>query len=205
MSTSRRSAHALGILAVLAATNLVSYAARNALVGVFDPLRERYHVNNTELGLFATVFMLPHALATLPFGWAGDRRDRRYVIAVGMLLASAAGAAGALTTTYRDLAITRALVGLGTAAVVPVANSILGQLFEGPRKAVLMSVFNLGLFIGGVLGIALGPPLGFPLIVVVFAALCVVLAVTILVIRSRACRTRGAAGADSGLALPPPR
>ena len=186
------------ILLVLAATNLVSYAARNALFAVYDTLRADYHVTNADLGLLATVFVLPHALATMPFGWAGDRRDRRYVIAFGMVLASAAGAAGALTTTYRDLAITRALVGLGTAAVVPVANSILGQLFEGPRKAVLMSVFNLGLLLGGVAGFAVGVALGFPMVVVALAVPGVGLAIVLCVLPVPR-RTREAQqAADSG-------
>ncbi len=169
----------VSILLVLALTNLVAYAARNALFAVYPTLRIRYNVSDADLGLLATVFVLPHALATLPFGWAGDRRDRRYVIAVGMVLASAAGAAGALTTTYHGLAITRALVGLGTAAVVPVANSILGQLFDGPRKAVLMSVFNLGLLLGGVAGFAVGVALGFPVVVVALAVPGVALAVVL--------------------------
>ena len=183
------------ILLVLAATNLIAYAARNALFAVYPALRARFHVTDADLGLLATVFVLPHALATLPFGWAGDRRDRRYVIAVGMLIASAAGAAGALTSSYRDLAITRALVGFGTAAVVPVANSILGQIFHGPNKAVLMSVFNLGLFLGGVTGFAVGVALGFPVVVVALAVPGVLLALVLCMLPVPERRNRRAAEA----------
>src|SRR5688500_2450072 len=110
------------VLVVLALTNLVSYAARNALFTVYPDLAARYHIDDSELGFLQTVFMVPHAAATLGFGWAGDRFDRRWVIAAGMLLASVAGAAGALGDRYLGLAASRALVGLGTAAVVPVAN-----------------------------------------------------------------------------------
>src|SRR6185436_20029619 len=96
--------------------------------------------------------------------------DRRRVIALGMVLASIAGAAGALGHSYGGLAVSRALVGLGTAAVVPVANSILSQIYEGPSKASRLSIFNLGLFLGGVVGFVAGSALGFPLVVVVLAA-----------------------------------
>jgi MFS family permease len=58
------------------------------------------------------------------------------------------------------LAGSRLLVGLGTAAVVPVANSLLGQLFDGPRKASTLTVFNLGLFLGGATGIVIGGAVG---------------------------------------------
>src|SRR3954471_6780886 len=108
------------ILVVLALTNLVAYAARNALFAVYPDLIARYGVDDEQIGLLQTVFMVPHAAATLGFGWAGDRYDRRRVIAVGMVIASIAGAAGAIGESYLGLAASRALVGFGTAAVVPV-------------------------------------------------------------------------------------
>jgi MFS family permease len=167
------------ILVVLALTNLVSYAARNALFTVYPALRARFDIDDAQLGLLTTVFMIPHAAATLPFGWAGDRYDRRWVIIAGVVLASLAGAAGALGHSYSGLAVSRACVGLGTAAVVPVANSILAQIFEGPHKASRLSIFNLGLFLGGVIGFAAGSAFGFPLVVIVLAAPGLVLAVLI--------------------------
>jgi MFS family permease len=167
------------ILTILALTNLVSYAARNALFAVYPDLHARFAIDDAEIGLLQTVFMIPHAAATLPFGWAGDRYDRRRVIALGMVLASIAGAAGALGHSYSGLALSRACVGLGTAAVVPVANSILSQIFEGPHKASRLSIFNLGLFVGGVVGFGSGVVLGFPLVVIALAAPGVVLAALI--------------------------
>ncbi|HWU87101.1 MAG TPA: MFS transporter, partial [Kofleriaceae bacterium] len=170
------------VLVVLALTNLVSYATRNALFAVYPALAARYHIDDAELGLLQTVFMLPHAAATLGFGWAGDHFDRRRVIAAGMILASAAGAAGAAGESYLGLAASRALVGLGTAAVVPVANSILGQLYDGPAKASRISIFNLGLFLGGVTGFAAGSALGFPLVALALAVPGVVLSVIVAVL-----------------------
>jgi MFS family permease len=164
------------ILVVLALTNLVAYAARNALFAVYPDLHLRFEIDDAQIGLLQTVFMIPHAAATLPFGWAGDRYDRRRVIIAGVVLASLAGAAGALGHSYWGLAASRALVGLGTAAVVPVANSILSQLYDGPHKAARLSIFNLGLFLGGVAGFATGIAAGFPLVVVVLAAPGLVLA-----------------------------
>jgi MFS family permease len=167
------------ILVVLALTNLVSYAARNALFTVYPVLRTRFHIDDAQIGLLQTVFMLPHAAATLPFGWAGDRWDRRRIIIAGVVAASLAGAAGALGHSYTGLAVSRAFVGLGTAVVVPVANSILAQIFEGPHKASRLSVFNLGLFLGGVVGFAAGFLVGFPAVVIVLAVPGIVLAALI--------------------------
>ena len=170
------------VLVVLALTNLVAYAMRYALVTVYPDLRIRYGIDNSEIGLLQTIFMLPHAAATLGFGWAGDHFDRRRVISAGMLLASVAGVAGvvgAVGESYLGLAASRALVGLGTAAVVPVANSILGQLYDGPRKASRLSIFNLGLFLGSVAGFGVGTALGFPVVVIALAIPGAVLSVLV--------------------------
>jgi len=177
-----RRARGPSILVTLALTNLFAYAARNSLFAVYPDLRDRFGLHDSKLGLLTTVFLIPHAIATLPFGWAGDRYDRRRVIALGMLLASLAGAAGAFARTTTELGISRAIVGFGTAAVVPVANSILGQIYEGPRKASRMAIFNLGLLLGGVAGFGVGLAAGFPAVVVVLAVPGVVLAIVLVML-----------------------
>ncbi|HEY5928570.1 MAG TPA: MFS transporter [Kofleriaceae bacterium] len=168
------------ILVALGLMNLVAYAMRNSLFAVYPDLRDAFDLRDAKLGLLTTVFLIPHAIATLPFGWAGDRYDRRRVIALGMLLASVAGAAGALAQNTTQLAVSRALLGFGTAAVVPVANSILGQLYEGPHKASRMAIFNLGLLLGGVAGFGVGAIAGFPAVVVILAVPGVVLSLVLL-------------------------
>ncbi|MEO8553854.1 MAG: MFS transporter [Kofleriaceae bacterium] len=157
------------ILAWLALANLVAYAARNSLFATYEDLRVRFALHDAKLGLLATAFLVPHAAATLVFGWAGDRFDRRRVIAVGMVFASIAGALGAFAHDTTTLVISRAALGLGTASVVPVANSILGQLYDGPKKASRMAIFNLGLLFGGAAGFFAGKQFGFPDVVVVLA------------------------------------
>ncbi len=150
------------VLGLFALANLLSYASRNVVFATYDDLRAQFHVDPGALGWLGTAFMLPHALATLPVGWLADRVDRRRVLAGGLVLWSLGGLAGALADRYGLVLASRVLVGLGTAAVVPVANVVLGQLYAGGRKAFALAIFNLGLFLGGVVGIGFGAGLGFP-------------------------------------------
>jgi predicted MFS family arabinose efflux permease len=177
----------LWVLLVLAGANLVNYGNRNALFSAYGDLRAALHLSDRELGSLGAVYMFAHALATLGFGWAGDQLDRRRVIAGGLAIASAAAALGAVAGDFELLLLSRALVGLGTAAVVPVANSILGELFEGARKASSLSIFNLGLFVGGVVGFAGGEYLGSPLVLWALSAVsaAVALAVALLPVTPR--------------------
>lgn len=170
---------ALVAVGVLALVNLLNYAHRNVLQPVYDDLRARYDLSNPELGFLGSAYMFAHASVTLPMGWIGDRADRRRVIAAGLALASVAAVAATFATGLVTLTIARVLTGLGTAAVVPVANSILGEAFAGKAKATAFAVFNLGLFLGGVCGFGIGQALGFPVAFLVFAAPGFVLALAV--------------------------
>lgn len=150
------------VLGTLTAANFVGYAARNSLFQAYDDLRGQFDVDNQALGQLGAAFMAAQAAATIPFGWAGDRFDRRKVIAIGLLIASIAGVVGPLLDSFPALLISRALVGLGLAAIVPVANSILGELFDDRIKASRIAIFNLGLFVGGAVGFAGGQFAGYP-------------------------------------------
>ncbi len=164
-----RSRSAWYSLSILALANVVNYGLRNSFQPLYPDLRARFGFSDWELGLIGFTYMFAHAAATLPMGWAGDRVDRRRLIAVGVAIAAIGSAASTSVHGIVSLALARAACGLGTAAIVPVANSILGEAFDGPRKAVALGVFNLGLLLGGVLGIGLGTKLGFPATWIAFA------------------------------------
>ncbi len=157
------------VVGLLACLNFLSYGSRNVVFPVYDDLRAGFGFTNTELGLLGSVFMLSHALATVPIGWIADRMDRRRVVAVGVLLWSAAGMASAAVDSVAGMLVSRALVGVGTAACVPVANALLCDIFPAREKARTVSVFNLGMFLGGAGGFALGAVFGYPLSFMVFA------------------------------------
>ncbi|MCA9676504.1 MAG: MFS transporter [Kofleriaceae bacterium] len=150
------------VVALLAASNFLNYAQRNVLYSAYDDLRATFALSDVQLGLLGTIYMGAHALGTLPAGWLGDRVDRRRLIAVALLLWSAAALAAAGATNFATLAVARGVTGLATACVVPVANAIIAETFPSERKASVLAVFNLGLFFGGVTGAALGAFPGFP-------------------------------------------
>lgn len=179
MKSATRASH---VLALFALANLLSYASRNVPFAVYDDLRAQYFVDDGQLGWLGTAFILPHALATLPVGWFGDRVDRRRLVALGLVIASIGSVLGALAPTFELVLASRFLVGFGLAAVVPVANAVLGELYGGAKKAFALAVFNLGLFLGGVVGFGVGAAVGFPLGWIVIAVPGVVVAIALLAI-----------------------
>ncbi|HUQ07866.1 MAG TPA: MFS transporter [Kofleriaceae bacterium] len=180
--TGRAPSSSTHVLSLFALANLLSYASRNVPFAVYDDLRAAYFVDDGQLGWLGTAFILPHALATLPVGWFGDRVDRRRLVALGLVIASVGSVLGAVAPTFELVLASRFLVGFGLAAIVPVANAIIGDSFGGAKKAFALAIFNLGLFLGGVAGFGVGAALGFPLGWIVIAAPAVVVAGALLAI-----------------------
>src|SRR5688572_23088689 len=76
--------------ALLTIINFVNYLDRMVIVTMYDDLRRVFHLSNGQLGALSAGFYVVHSLATVPFGWASDRYDRRRVIAAGVIAWSAA-------------------------------------------------------------------------------------------------------------------
>ena len=169
LSGLRSSRYGIYVLCLFTAANLLHYGNRNVLFSMYEDLRQQFGFTNSELGLLGTAFMLSHALATPLVGWAGDRFDRRRIIALGLVLWSSAAIVSGFASGFGTFFLGRALVGVGTAACVPLCNSILCEVFPEGQKARTVAIFNVGLFIGGAAGFGVGR-LGYPVGVLAMAA-----------------------------------
>jgi predicted MFS family arabinose efflux permease len=175
--TRRQAAYLLGLLGLV---NLAHYAVRNVPSPLYDALRLRFGADHDQIGLVGTSFILPHALATVLAGWLADRVERRRLLAGSIAIWSAATALAAVAQSMDGFLVARALAGLGTASCVPVANALICDAFPPARAARAVSVFNLGMFFGGVVGVMAGERLGYPTALWVLVAPGVVLAALVL-------------------------
>jgi MFS transporter, Spinster family, sphingosine-1-phosphate transporter len=150
------------VVGLLTLINFVNYLDRMVVVTMYDDLRRQFGFTNGQLGALSSGFFVVHALATVPFGWASDRFDRRKVIAFGVVAWSAATYGSAYAVGFLSMLLLRALVGVGEAAYGPASNAILCEV--DPRgKARLNAIYNGGMFAGACAGLWLGGALGFPL------------------------------------------
>jgi len=150
------------VVGLLTLINFVNYLDRMVVVTMYDDLRRQFGFSNGQLGALSSGFFVVHALSTVPFGWASDRFDRRRVIALGVIVWSAATFGSAYAVGFVSLLLLRAAVGVGEAAYGPAANAILCEV-EPKGKARLNAIYNGGMFAGACCGLYLGGLLGFPL------------------------------------------
>jgi len=105
-------------------------------------------VTTDQIGLLITVFALPGILLTPFLGVLADRFGRKRILIPSLLLYGIAGVACAFTTSFSDLLWLRFLQGAGSAALGALNITLIGDLFQGNRRATAMgyngSVLSVG-------------------------------------------------------------
>ena len=159
MTTSSFTSEQKRTLKILTLINFLNYIDRDIIFGLVPIIQARFAVSYSQAGLLNTVFSIVHSVCTLPLGWVADRFSRRKVISYGVLFWSLATFLSGLAPVFRSLLLARGLVGVGEAAYAPAATAIITGSFPRRVRARVQGVFDLGMFVGGAIGIALGPVL----------------------------------------------
>jgi MFS transporter, DHA2 family, multidrug resistance protein len=114
------------------------------------------HASTADLQWFVSGYTLVLAAALLPGGLLGDRYGRKKVLLGALALFGAGSLACAYAPSTGAFIAARVLLGLGAAAIIPLALSVLTVLFtdqERPRAVGVWATANfLALPIGPILG-----------------------------------------------------
>jgi MFS family permease len=146
-----------GTVLILVIAYAVSFVDRQIVSLLVEPLRADLGLDDTQIGLLqGPAFGLFYTILGLPLGLLADRTNRVRLIAVGIFLWSVMTMACGLATSFGGLFLARVGVGIGEAALVPAAVSLLADLFQPERRALPMSIFTAGLSLGAGLALVLG-------------------------------------------------
>jgi len=144
------------VLIILMLINFVNYVDRQIIFSLFPFIRKEFSLDYAQLGMLATAFTVVLSLASLPLGMLADRTSRRLVIGSGVLFWSAATFFSGLANSFKTLLLARGLVGVGEAAYTPAGTAVISATFPREVRARVQGTFDLGMFMGGAVGIALG-------------------------------------------------
>jgi MFS family permease len=134
-----------------------SFVDRTILTLLVGPIRATTGMSDSEVGfLIGPAFAIFYTVAGLPLGWLADRVSRIWLIVVGQAFWSLASFSFGLGRTFRELALARIGVGVGEASLSPAAYSIISDLFPLDRLARALSVYSMGIHLGGGLASVLG-------------------------------------------------
>ncbi len=138
----------LRIFLPFAAGYYFSYFLRNVNAVIAPELTRELGVSAADLGLLTSAYLLAFGAVQLPLGLALDRYGARRVEAFLLLIAAAGCALFAVGTSLTELAIARALIGLGVSACLMASFKAFSQWFGTERQASL----NAAIMAAGGLG-----------------------------------------------------
>lgn len=148
------------VLATLLVIYIFNFADRYLLTGLIGPIKAEFDIGDNLIGLLmGPAFVVLYVVMGVPFARLADRGSRIQVIAAGCIMWSLATAATGLATGPISLGLARIGVGVGEAAFVAPAYSLLTDYFKPERRGLAFAILGLATYFGQIVGQAGGPAL----------------------------------------------
>ncbi len=145
------------VLGVLFLVYVVNFVDRQIISILAQDIKSGLGINDTQIGVLAgTAFAIFYSVFGIPLGCLVDRWYRFRLIALGLAVWSSMTVLSGLASTYAQLLGARVGVGIGEASASPAAYSVLGDYFPRERRALALSIYSAGLFVGWGISLPLG-------------------------------------------------
>ncbi len=153
----RSEGYAWLIVFMLFLASLVSFLDRQIINLLVDPIRNDLGITDTQISLLqGFAFALFYSVVAIPLGRLADARNRKVIIAIGMVLWSIATALCGIAKAFSQLFLARMLVGIGEATLGPAGLSMVADYFPRRRVTRALSVLNGSGFLGAGIALVIG-------------------------------------------------
>lgn len=157
MADSRRS-NPWTVLFVFLLIYIFNYADRYLISGLVDPIKAEFGVGDQFMGLLmGPAFAILYTTIGIPIARFADRSSRIAIICAGCLVWSIFTGLSGLATGPWTLALARVGVGVGEAAFIAPAYSILADYFRPEKRSLAFAILGLAVYFGQITGYAVGP------------------------------------------------
>lgn len=157
-ATPRRAANPWYVLGVLLLMQTFNYADRYLLAGLAQPIKTDFGLSDSFLGLLmGPAFAVLYTTLSVPLARHADRSSRRIVLATGCFVWSLFTILSGVASNGWWLAGARVGVGIGEAAFIGAAYSLLASSFPAHRRGKAFAILSLGIYIGQLGGYVAGP------------------------------------------------
>jgi MFS family permease len=144
-------------LAVLVAVAIFASLDRQVLTIALEPVRRSFGLSDLQIGMLQGLGLtLAAAVGGIPLAWLADRFDRRVVLALCVLVWSAATAWRGAAQGFNELFAGTVGLALAEAGLGPIVYAMIPSLFHGRQRATANLVFYTASVMGFSLGMVLG-------------------------------------------------
>lgn len=139
------------VLIMLTLTNLLSFMDRYLVNILAQPIKMDLGITDAQLGLLTGFAMsISYSLVGLPLAWLAERTNRVRIITCSILAWSAMTALCGKATSFGQLLMFRAGVGIGEAGAMPASHSLITDYFPPRRRGIALAIFTAAIPIGAI-------------------------------------------------------
>ncbi|NNC39046.1 MAG: MFS transporter [Hyphomonadaceae bacterium] len=145
------------VLVMMVLLYLVNVADRYVASGLLEEIKKTFEVSDTFMGfLVGPAFAIVYTLLAIPIARFADRHNRVRIICAGAIIWSGFTVASGLAQTPWTFAMARLGVGVGEAAFLAPAFSLLSDYFPPKKRALAFAILNFGVYFGQIFGLVGG-------------------------------------------------
>ncbi|MEO9944099.1 MFS transporter [Paraglaciecola sp.] len=145
------------VLFILTLVYVFNFVDRQILVILQEPIKAELGLSDTQLGLLTGfAFALFYVVVGIPIARWADVGNRRNIVSLALVVWSGMTAVSGLAQNYVQLLLARIGVGVGEAGASPPSHSIISDYYAPEERGTAMSIYNMGLYIGILVGLLLG-------------------------------------------------
>jgi len=145
------------IMVALVICYTLNFVDRQIIGILAEPIKEDLKLTDSQLGwMGGAAFALFYTMMAIPLAMLADRKDRSWIITIGLFFWSLMTAVCGLAQNFWQLFLARMGVGIGEAAGVAPAYSLISDLYPPEQRARALAIFSLGIPIGSALGVLFG-------------------------------------------------
>ncbi len=131
---------------------LLNYLDRIMLTTMRGSIMESIPMTEAEFGLLTSIFLWIYAILSPFAGFMADRFKRSHVIILSLFVWSLVTWMTGHATTYNQLLLSRALMGISEAFYIPAALALIVDYHRGPTQSLATGLHLAGVMLGQSLG-----------------------------------------------------
>jgi len=142
------------VVALLLPVALLNYLDRQMLASMkFSVMRDIPDIGReANWGAILALFKWVYAFLSPVGGYLADRYSRRHVIAGSLFVWSLVTWTTGHVTSYEQLLLTRALMGISEAFYIPAALALIADFHTGPTRSRAVGLHQMGIYLGVMIG-----------------------------------------------------